>query len=136
MRLRPHHILCVQFLPEGDMGRGHEYRNMETKLKDVISLNDDTCIEVTEGVDELCGACPECAGGRCNNTFGDENSVRKWDARVIEGLGITYGEVIRTRDLHTLILSKAPLTFCKERCPWRSACTVFEENRGEEGRDL
>jgi hypothetical protein len=133
MRLRPHHILCVQFLPEGDMGRGDEYRDMEARVKEVISSNDDTLIEVTEGVDELCGACPDCAGGRCNNKYGDEDSVRKWDARVIEGLVITYGEVIRTSDLQALILRKAPLAFCKERCPWRSACTVLEENRGEEG---
>jgi len=127
MKLRPHHILCVQFLPEGDIGRGREYKDMETRVREIMRRQDDTLIEVTEGVDELCGPCPECIDGRCNNKFGDEDAVRKWDARVLDGLGVSYRETLSVMYLHTLIRSKAPLPFCRDRCPWRSACRVFEK---------
>jgi hypothetical protein len=125
VKLRPHHILCVQFLPDGDTGRGREYKEMETRIKEVMRQPDDTLIEVTKGVDDLCAPCPDCADGRCNNRFGDEASVRKWDARVIGGLGISFGESMSAKALHTLIRSKAPLAFCRDRCPWRPACGVF-----------
>jgi len=116
----------VQFLPEGDTGRGREFEDMERRIRELMRYPDDTLIEVTEGVDDLCGPCPDCAGGRCNSEFGDETSVRKWDARVIEGLGISYREGMSAVELSSLIRSKAPLAFCRERCPWRPACGVFE----------
>lgn len=133
MKLRPHHILCVQFLPEGNIGRGDQFKEMETKIKDVMIRHDDTLIEVAEGVDELCGACPDCADGRCNNRYGDEDSVRKWDARIMNGLEISYHDRVRAMDLRSLIRKKAPLAFCRDRCPWRSVCGVFDQNTGAQG---
>ncbi len=126
MRLRPHHIMCVRFLPEGDTGRGEEYARTEMRVRDVITRLPEEEVEVTEGPDELCAACPELSGGRCANVYGDEESVRKWDARIIQGLGISYGERLSSGVLSSLIRQKAPLAFCKDRCPWRSVCRISE----------
>lgn len=133
MKLRPHHILCVQFLPEGNFERGDVFKEMDAKVREVMVRHDETLIEVTEGVDELCGLCPDCVGGRCVNRYGDEDSVRKWDARIISGLGISYDEKMRVKDLRSLIRQKAPLAFCRDRCPWRSVCGVFEKNIDSKG---
>jgi len=110
MKLRPHHILCVRFL------------NIEAML----SSAEEPAIEITRGVDELCAACPSLGENGCVNPFGDEQKVGRWDARVMEGLGITYGVVKTAGELRRLIDSKRPLNFCKERCPWNSICAVFD----------
>lgn len=85
----------------------------------------DTLIEVTEGVDDLCGPCPNLADGRCTSPFGDENEVRKWDARILQGLGLNSGMQLTTGALRELTDRATPLDFCRTRCPWRSVCTVF-----------
>ena len=76
---------------------------------------------------ELCAACPSLGEGGCVSPFGDEEKVGRWDTRVMQGLGIAYGEVKTAGELRRLIDSKRPLTFCKERCPWRSICAVFDQ---------
>ncbi|KFZ44035.1 hypothetical protein DS62_04750 [Smithella sp. SC_K08D17] len=70
-------------------------------------------------------SCHVCQDKRCENPFGNEEEVKKWDAKVLKGLGIFYGEEITLRALIALIREKAPLEFCKTRCPWKQICAVF-----------
>ncbi len=126
MKLRPHHIMCIRFFIMEPPGRGGAFEDLCRRIRAVMSTGEDISIEVTEGVDDLCDFCPHLGEGRCESPFGDEKKVRKWDARVMEGLGLRYGERMRAADFKELIDARAPLSFCKDRCPWRTVCLVAD----------
>ena len=125
-QFRPHHIFCERFLKVQLPERGAKYKRVEQKLRNIVETHDDALVELIEGIDELCQACPECRHDRCESPLGNEDSVRKWDGIILKGLGISYGETKTSREWHTLIEEKAPLEFCETKCPWKSICTVFE----------
>ncbi|MFH1623970.1 MAG: DUF1284 domain-containing protein [Pseudomonadota bacterium] len=122
---RPHHIYCEQFLATDFPDRGEKFDNVAHKIRETIRSGADIIIEVIEGVDELCRFCPLCKDNRCQSPNGNEDEVRKWDAIILKGLGITYGEKMAAKDFRALIKQKTPLDFCRTRCPWRDSCSVF-----------
>jgi len=126
MRLRPHHLMCVRFFVLDPPGRGTEFEQRSRSIRSMMNSAEESVIEITRGVDDLCAVCPSLGDGGCNNPFGDEGKVGRWDARVMEGLGIAYGETRTAGELRRLIDSKRPLTFCQERCPWKTVCAVFD----------
>ncbi|MGQ9704683.1 MAG: DUF1284 domain-containing protein [Actinomycetota bacterium] len=125
VRLRPHHLFCSRFLPLELLGRGEGFARVVEELKRITQAKSDVLVVVNEGPDQVCEYCPDYADGRCRNPVGDEEKVRKWDQRVLDGLGLSYGEEITVRDLTALVEEKAPLDFCRDRCPWKSVCAVF-----------
>lgn len=126
VRYRPHHLLCERFLNVEVSNRGEEFERVSRKIKETLERQDDISVEVIEGIDELCKVCPDCEGERCQNPKGDEEAVRKWDGIILSGLGINYGEAMMAKEWRVLIHQKAPLAFCKTRCPFRLNCTVFQ----------
>ena len=124
LRLRPHHIFCSGFLPLELLVRGEEFARAMNEIKELTETESDLLVVVTEGPDQLCDHCPDYRNNRCENPNGDEEKVRRWDARIREGLGISYGEDITVRELRALIREKAPLDFCQARCPWKAICAV------------
>lgn len=125
-RFRPHHVFCERFLKVEAPDRGEEFERAWQKKRDTLETQDDALVEVIEEVDEVCLVCPDCRDERCQSPSGGEQGVRKWDGIILKGLGIDYGETRTSKEWRMLILEKAPLEFCKTRCPWRSRCTVFE----------
>lgn len=122
---RPHHILCKRFMDFNFPDRGTEFAETGQRLKDIMESNDDVLVEPIEGVDRICALCPNCRDGRCSSPEGDEEAVRKWDARVLQGLGIEYGQARRPEEWRRLMEEKAPFDFCRNRCPYRTHCSVF-----------
>jgi len=125
IQLRPHHIFCDTFFPRGDFQRGGDFDRVMHALRELSDSESDTTIEVVEGVDELCRVCPDCKNNRCESPYGSEDAVRKWDGKILKGLEISYGEARTIKEFHALIRQKAPLAFCRTRCPWREVCSVF-----------
>ena len=125
LRLRPHHILCELFsswdLPE----RGERFSKIESKVRETLLSGTHALIEVTEGADDLCQVCPLCRDERCQSPLGNEDQVRKWDAIILKGLGISYGDKITAERLRAFINEKAPLAFCQSRCKLREVCKVL-----------
>ncbi len=124
LRLRPHHIFCSRFLPLDSLVRGEEFARILHELRKLTEAESDVTVIVTEGPDQVCQYCPEYKNNRCESPIGDEVKVRRWDARILEGLGISYGEKITVKELLALIGEKAPLGFCRTRCPWKDFCAV------------
>ena len=91
----------------------------------MLASDEETMIEVTCGVDDLCEHCSYLGENICISPFGDEEKVRRWDSRVMEGLCIKYGDKKTSGEFKRLINHTAPLDFCRDRCPWKSICTVF-----------
>ena len=127
--LRPHHLLCERFLHLDLKDRGEEFDRIEDAIKELLGSDGDTIIEVIEGVDALCRACPYCKNERCEHPDGNEEEVRKMDGIVLKGLGIKYGEKRNVHEFNMLISHKAPFDFCRTRCPWKANCSIFELNR-------
>ncbi len=125
-RLRPHHLLCERFLKLDFAERGVEFRNVDQKIRNLVRPDDPTVIEVAEGVDDLCRVCPHRRADRCEHPRGGEEAVRKWDGKILRGLGIAYGEARTSGQWHMLIKDKLPLDFCLARCPGKSNCRVIE----------
>jgi len=124
-KLRPHHIFCKTFLILDTSERGEEYKRVSSAIKELIESNSDAMIEIIQGVDGLCKWCPDCREDRCESPNGNEDKVRKWDEIILKGLGIFYGEKRTIQELRELIRRKAPLDFCRTRCPWKAICTIF-----------
>lgn len=125
LRLRPHHILCESFSPWSITGRGETFNEVERRIRDTLTSGTGSVIEVVEGVDDLCEVCPLCRGGRCQSSLGNEVEVRKWDANVLKGLGISYGDRMTAETFRQLIGERTPLPFCQTKCRLREGCNVF-----------
>jgi hypothetical protein len=124
-KFRPHHLYCERFLKVDIPNRGEQFEKVSQKVKDIIGRRENVIVEITEGIDELCRECPDCRDERCQSPRGNEEAVKKWDDIILKGLEVNYGEAKTSKDWRLLIQQKAPLDFCKKRCPFRSNCTVF-----------
>jgi hypothetical protein len=127
LRLRPHHIFCNRFLPLQYLTRGEEFARAVNEINKLTQSEGDLIIIVTEGPDQLCNYCPDYKNNRCENPIGNEEKVRRWDSKILRGLGISYGEKIAAKALLALIREKAPLDFCQARCPWKTVCEVCSD---------
>jgi hypothetical protein len=125
LRLRPHHIMCEPFMVLETFNRGEAFDTLATQIKQALESQSDTLIEVIEGTDDLCQFCPLCQNARCQSPDGDETSVRKWDAIVLRGLEISYGDRLTASHLMALIKQKLPLPLCLTKCRWKNACRVM-----------
>jgi hypothetical protein len=125
LRLRPHHIMCEPFLELDVFDRGQAFNTLATRIKEALESQADTLIEVTEGTDDLCKECPLCRDARCQSPDGDETSVRKWDALVLKGLEISYGDRLTAGHLMKLIRQEVPIQLCLTKCRWKNACRVM-----------
>jgi len=115
MKVRPHHIYCSDFIDFHDPGRGKEFNQAVDNLKSLLQGEGE--IELKEGPDFVCEGCPYYDGQGCKHPWGDETKVRKWDKRVLKGLGLEYGQTLMVREIRDLIEDKSPLKFCIETCP-------------------
>lgn len=125
-RLRPHHILCMRFLPPEFLVRGSEFDRTSRDVRETLITGEGILIEVSRGMDYLCMSCPDCGESGCVSPLGDEEKVSRWDSRIMEGLGLNYGSRKTSEEFRKLVGEKAPLSFCLERCPWKEICTVFD----------
>jgi len=121
MPLRPHHLYCDLFGSWDFSERGKAFVDTEHKIKITLSTPE-ALIEVVQGPDILCQVCPDYRNNRCQSPRGNEDQVRKWDGILIRELGIDYGTVLTPTKLKALASSKAPLTFCQNRCRRRATC--------------
>ena len=117
MKLRPHHIYCFHILGLTDPDRGMDYMDVrrEIERRFVEEVGE---IEVNEGPDMLCAPCTYYDGKGCTHPKGDETQVKKWDVRILQGLGINYGQTIDIGDMKRIIKDRMPLEFCLNRCPY------------------
>jgi hypothetical protein len=125
LRLRPHHIMCEPFMVLETFDRGEAFNALATRIKEALESQADTLIEVIEGTDDLCQTCPLCGDARCQSPDGDETAVRKWDAIVLRGLEVSYGDRLTGAQFMALIRRKVPIPLCLTKCRWKSACRVM-----------
>lgn len=132
IRLRPHHLLCVQ----GYRGKGYDDRFRETMGRIARALAEDPGmpVTVTDGPDDICAACPHLRDGRCTWDEAGEESVREHDAALLAAFGIGDGDLTAIRDVAERVATDAGVwavvaRYCRP-CPWVSDCAFA---RGFEG---
>ena len=87
-------------------------------IRDAINLETGRMVEIVEGIDQLCLACPFCDGEKSQSPAGDEVEVRKWDHLVLKGLDLKPGAVLSVTQLRDVFKAKSPIPFCS-RCRYR-----------------
>lgn len=89
IKFRPHHFMCTL----GFQGRGYSLGFIKNYKKIVSKLheNEDTLIEVTNNMDNICSACPN----KINEIFCKlKIKIKKLDAAHSKFLKLTPGEII------------------------------------------
>ncbi|MCS7119454.1 MAG: DUF1284 domain-containing protein [Archaeoglobaceae archaeon] len=116
LKLRGHHLICLNFF------RGHGYdkkfvENLQNILKNIEEL------EVVEGLDDVCRACPHNAGF-CNYSRDSEKEVKALDDFALELLKVKIGMRLKWNDLRmkiTGVMEKWRKIACM-KCDWKGVC--------------
>ncbi len=124
MRLRAHHLLCVQ----GFRGYGYseEFTANMRSIIELIHSEPELYADIVAECDVICLKCPHNKGGVC-----EKKETVEMDMRVLAKLGLESGERVRVRE----ILSRAKGIFSNREelnkicnaCPWKDVCGWFEE---------
>lgn len=131
LRLRGHHIYCLLFSKAQFSNRGSIFLETEARVKQVIRSEPDKIVEIVEGMDDLCRVCPLLVGDQCQSPGGEEQKVRKWDARVLADLGLSVGTILSVCQLQDIFRAKSPIPLCA-RCRWRESCGIASFGAGGE----
>ena len=120
MKLRPHHLLCIQKYT----GSGYDdaFTDGMDALVRRLRACPDTPVTLVEGRDDLCAACPHMAGSRC----GSEEKVNRLDRGVLETCGFSAGETrswsALARTAREQVLEKETFMKACGCCEWFELC--------------
>lgn len=116
MKLRGHHLVCLNFLPEA-------YNPTFTKaLRDLRerALGGEE-IEIAEGPDDLCSACPYLGSEGCTNP--SEEEIAELDRDALEMLGLQVGGRVSMDRVRKILRERGDeiWDFCSD-CELKNAC--------------
>ncbi len=119
VRLRAHHLICLF----GWRGEGYS-REFTDNFNAVVSrLSDSALVELVDGADDICAACPKLAPGDCGAGDPGLADPAAIDARVLDCLGLDVGGVYSFGSLveavRTRIAPQALSAICRG-CAWES----------------
>ena len=126
MKLRPHHILCIQKFT--GHGYDEEFTRHMTAVVASLAQNPDIEIEVARECDELCGHCPNNSGGVCTSL----EKVAEMDSGVLNICGLYYGnsaswvELMQTA--RKRIFETEEFNNICSHCQWFKLCEKTEVN--------
>lgn len=120
LKFRGHHLICLHFF----QGEGYSEEYVEN-LRNVLERADKKEeIEVVEGPDDICRACPSLKEDRCNHKNGADLEISNLDNIAIKFLGVAKGEKVIWSNIKNKI-KLAPkewlAAFC-EGCDWENVC--------------
>ena len=120
MKLRPHHLLCVQKYT----GKGYDdafMAGMDALIRR-LAARPDTAVTLVEGRDDLCASCPHMAGNRCSSG----EKVNRLDRGVLETCGFSAGETrswsVLARTAREQVLEKDTFVKICGCCEWFELC--------------
>lgn len=120
IKLRGHHLICLQFF----RGQGYDPVFLE-KLREVMKRAATEPVEVAEGPDELCRACPYLQKEQCTHPETSEAEIREMDRTALEILNLAPGSRLKwpeeTRTPLREGFGRWVWEFCQE-CSWRPVC--------------
>ena len=119
INLRPHHALCAQFFE----GKGYSEQFVAHMYGVLSALERGACVTIADGCDCICIGCPNNRNGVCET----DEKVKAIDRRVMEAMGLSYGETLSWRELSALAKERVILPgrlsdVCRD-CEWIDVCT-------------
>ncbi len=120
MKLRPHHLLCIQKYTGSGYDEG--FVSGMNRIVQRLKTEPDTEIELTDGEEEVCSACPHRTGGRCVSA----EKVVPMDRGVLSACGFSFGQTDSWLSLAETAREKVLQTGRFERicanCQWIELC--------------
>ena len=120
IRLRGHHLLCTY----GFRGLGydeHFVANMAALVAG-IRREPERLVEVGQGADDLCGACPHLKDGQCARNGAESAArVKRHDERVLMRLALEPGAVLSAGSLLAAVedrIAPKDIAGLCEGCQW------------------
>ncbi|MBE0467384.1 MAG: DUF1284 domain-containing protein [Candidatus Desulforudis sp.] len=128
VRLRGHHLICLRFY------RGEGYsREFVENLEDVLRrAKEGEEIEVVEGADDICRACPTLRGGKCVSAPEADTEIRKMDGQAAAHLGVPAGSKVLWQDIQAQVTATPGewlAAFCED-CQWEEVCAEIKARLG------
>ena len=121
LRLRGHHLVCLHFFRGGASCTG-EFMRALGNIGERLASGE--AIEVVDGGDDLCAACPSFDGSACRNTASADTEVRGLDASALAQVGARAGDAASWEELARRVYAipeKWFVEYC-EGCEWASMC--------------
>ena len=118
IRIRPHHIMCVQ----NYIGKGYS-KEFCIRMDELCNmLKEDPQVQIVKGCDDICGACPERKDEKCTSSF----KVDKMDEDVARTLGLSYSERVSwkkaAQSVKEMIFSTDMFRKICSTCRWFDIC--------------
>jgi uncharacterized protein len=124
MKIRAHHLLCVQ----GFQGKGYDRRFTEHMgtVADRFRAKPKESVEIVEGCDDICTFCPHMKAGGCAKGSGSEKDTRARDASVLKALGLAAGASMKAGEAARLCVDRLPSVRTRSDlcgpCEWQTDC--------------
>ncbi|HXW69451.1 MAG TPA: DUF1284 domain-containing protein [Dissulfurispiraceae bacterium] len=117
--LRGHHLICLHFFS----GEGYDAAFAEN-LRNVVAVAEEGLVQVHKGADAICKKCPSLQFNKCTHSAQAEDEILAMDRLALRLLGLSYGRLVRWRDLRDLLPSIFRVWYessCNG-CGWKWAC--------------
>ena len=125
MKLRPHHLLCIQKYT----GNGYDdsFTANMNELTHRLTADPLEEVQLTQGPDDVCAACPHLVNDRCTS----QEKVTRMDRGVLAACGFVYGQRDSWSAFARLARNKILQTKEFERicgdCQWIDLCRNTRE---------
>jgi len=117
--LRGHHLICLHFFN----GEGYN-ETFVRNLNDVLQRTEHEEIEILNGADEVCRACPHLKGNKCQYAKDADGEVREMDEVAQELLEVRSNQKVRWQEIRERLVRIFPEwfeTYCTG-CDWKEVC--------------
>jgi len=129
IRIRAHHLLCVQ----GFQGHGYS-REFEENMWQIINnlnANYPTYLKLTSECDDICLECPHNHNSSCNESSLSNSHVINMDKVVLEKIGVDEGLIEKSsvifERVNSIFNNKKNLQEVCSNCIWHSKCSYYQK---------
>ena len=122
MKLRGHHLICLQFFK----GKGYSKIFVENAKK-IVEYWEKNPAETVNHADDICGFCSFLKNGRCDKY---KEEIEKNDELALKLLGLNIGDKVRksfVKKKMLKILNGWKEKACKN-CEWKKLCLPQMDN--------
>ena len=112
LTVRAHHLVCLAH----HAVYGDEHPTLPILLE-AVREDPERRVRVVVGPDDICLPCPYWDGTLCVRKEGMEERNRVKDAKFLEVLGLTDGEVRAAREIYDLVAERVTLGVLEAICP-------------------
>ncbi|NOZ02297.1 MAG: DUF1284 domain-containing protein [Deltaproteobacteria bacterium] len=127
MRLRPHHLFCVQGYKGTDTE--DDYLVNLRWIADRVWQEPYTPVEVVDGPDDVCAMCPHLKDGLCLWKEAGEDVVRAHDAALFSALGLADGQTTSIAEIRVKLQTDPAVDAAVRKqcagCPWLDNCAFM-----------